>query len=308
MDDVEELMHPEYLPVTESQMLQHFADVGGSGDPLRHLTYYRTSLDRLRGLERAHRKVLSRAQIEAARQLEKDERFWIAAALLGAFHPEQTRVRNLACLLADAFDGEPASSSFWEQHLEGGLRLYFEANLPAPTEYKQELLKQGGQQLLVRFLREAAAQSTNLEGTTKADALLLNEDSGVAVIFEAKVLSDASTMVRFDPLRNQIARTIDVMLEDPSERRPFSLRARRPDETYFVLVTPEVFKSNPHTRFYGRVLEEYRKDPDALARDLPHRKNVDWDAVSKRLGWLTYERCAELIPGSCAWLRVAHED
>jgi hypothetical protein len=42
--------------------------------------------------------------------------------------------------------------------------------------------------------------------------------SGVAVIFEAKVLSDVSTHVRFDLTRNQLARTIDVMLEE--EPRP----------------------------------------------------------------------------------------
>lgn len=37
--------------------------------------------------------------------------------------------------------------------------------------------------------------------------------NGVAVIFEAKVLSDISTHVTFDLARNQLARNIDVMLD-----------------------------------------------------------------------------------------------
>ena len=44
--------------------------------------------------------------------------------------------------------------------------------------------------------------------------------TGVAVIFEAKVLSDISAHVTFDLARNQLARSIDVMLEANSARRP----------------------------------------------------------------------------------------
>jgi hypothetical protein len=57
--------------------------------------------------------------------------------------------------------------------------------------------------------------------------MLLAHDTGVAIIFEAKVLSDVSTHVTFDVARNQPARTIDVMLEAPVLRAPrwTSLRA-----------------------------------------------------------------------------------
>ena len=41
--------------------------------------------------------------------------------------------------------------------------------------------------------------------------------TGVAVIFEAKVLSDISAHVTFDLARNQLARSIDVMLEANSD-------------------------------------------------------------------------------------------
>jgi hypothetical protein len=49
-----------------------------------------------------------------------------------------------------------------------------------------------------------AASGSRLEGTTKADAMLLAEDTGVAVTFEAKVLSDVSTNVTFNVARNQL--------------------------------------------------------------------------------------------------------
>jgi hypothetical protein len=28
----------------------------------------------------------------------------------------------------------------------------------------------------------------------------------------------------------------------------------------------------------------------------------DWQSVSQRLGWLTWEDCNEVLPGSCRWL------
>lgn len=69
------------------------------------------------------------------------------------------------------------------------------------------------------YLREAAATRGDLlEGATKADALLLAEDTGVAVIFEAKVLSDVSKDITFDVARIQIARLVDVMLEATGQR------------------------------------------------------------------------------------------
>jgi hypothetical protein len=67
--------------------------------------------------------------------------------------------------------------------------------------------------------------------------MLLAPATGVAVIFEAKVLSDISTHVTFDLARNQLARTIDVILEaNPALPAPLSLR--NPERTFLVLLTP----------------------------------------------------------------------
>jgi hypothetical protein len=48
-------------------------------------------------------------------------------------------------------------------------------------------------------------------------------------------------------------------------------------------------------------VNEYRADPSALLRDLPHR-NADWPAVSRRRGWATFEDCKRIEPTACAWL------
>jgi hypothetical protein len=71
----------------------------------------------------------------------------------------------------------------------------------------------------VRYVRESATAADGsfdkvvLEGATSVDALLLNEDTGLAVLFEAKVLSDTSSHTSYDAARNQLARNVDVMLE-----------------------------------------------------------------------------------------------
>jgi hypothetical protein len=86
-------------------------------------------------------------------------------------------------------------------------------------------------------------------------------------LIEAKVLSDASYQVNFDPLRNQLARLIDVMLE-PASSTYAPLKDRKHDLSVAVLLTLRLFKDNPHSRLYGRLFNEYRGRPDALGRDL----------------------------------------
>ena len=64
--------------------------------------------------------------------------------------------------------------------------------------------------------------------------MLVARDSGAVIVFEAKVISDVSTSVTFDIARNQLARTIDVMLEDNQDRPGLDrrLRSRKPELTY----------------------------------------------------------------------------
>ncbi len=130
----------------------------------------------------------------------------------------------------------------------------------------------------------------------------MNEDNGFAVIFEAKVLSDISCQIAFDVMRNQIVRNIDVMLEsNASLQRP--LKVRKPECTLFVLLTPKIFRDKPNTRLYGWLMNDYRGCPENLKRDLPHRTAEELAPIPNRLGWMTWEMCEQVLPGSCPWLR-----
>ena len=234
--------------------------------------------------------------------MEKDERFWVAATLMRLFHTPN-RVALLAETLRECLgDTPPDSLPSWEAALGQEQFLYFEASLPSPESYRKQLAPQLGERVLVPYLREAARQrGEKLEGATKADALLICPDTGFAVIFEAKVVSDISAGVQFDVLRNQIARSIDVMLDPDSQLRD-PARWRSPDRTCYVLITPEIFRKNRESRLYGWLLRAYERDPALLHRHLPHRQLADLESVPKRLGWLTWEVCNRLHPGACPWL------
>lgn len=164
----------------------------------------------------------------------------------------------------------------------------------------------------IPYLKEKAAEPrSRLEGQTHADGMLIARDSGVAVIFEAKVLSDVSTSVTFDIARNQLARTIDVMLEDNQDwpRLDRRLRSRKPDLTYVVLLTPAIMQPSGSThalgknRLYGWLMPEYQDHTSGLLRQhLPHRSEHELAGAADRLGWASWEDCQAIVHGACPWL------
>lgn len=132
--------------------------------------------------------------------------------------------------------------------------------------------------------------------------------TGVAVIFEAKVLSDISAHVTFDFARNQLARSIDVMLEgNPAPAAPLNLR--KPERTSLVLLTPALTQPGragdaiSKSRLYGWLMPAY-KDPDSslLRQHLPHRDGSELAEAAERLGWASWEDCHTVAPGACPWL------
>ena len=51
-------------------------------------------------------------------------------------------------------------------------------------------------------------------------------------------------------------------------------------------------------------MHDYGENPSALARDLRHRSSFttsEWERLSKRIGWLTWEDCNAVLPQSCPW-------
>jgi hypothetical protein len=311
-----DVLHHTYLPFTADQLREHFAPVLGPGERDRHLTYYLAGVEEARKYDELIRRGDSptRAQTRLGRQIEKDERFWLATALMSLHHADGSSGRGklFARLLERAGLRPPAGFPRWEDALAGTLDLFFEVNLPSPGHYRAWLRDHLDERAPIPYLNEqAAAPGARLEGTTKADAMLLAPASGVAVIFEAKVLADISTHITFDLARNQLARSIDVMLEANSQL-PAPLSLRKPERTFLVLLTPALTQPGragdaiSKSRLYGWLMPAY-KDPDSslLRQHLPHRDGHELAGAAERLGWASWEDCNTVAPGACPWLTAA---
>jgi hypothetical protein len=215
-------LHHTYLPFTADQLREHFAPVLGPGERDRHLKYYLASVEEARKYDELIRRgeKPTPAQTRLGRQMEKGERFWLATALMSIYHTDggSGRAKLLARLLERAGLQPPSGFPRWEDALADALYLFFEVNLPSPSRYRTWLRDNLDERTPIPYLKKRAeTRGARLEGATKADAMLIAPATGVAVIFEAKVLSDISTHVTFDLARNQLARNIDVMLE-PNRR------------------------------------------------------------------------------------------
>jgi len=205
--------------------------------------------------------------------------------------------------------GPPPGFPRWQDALAGALELFFEVNLPSPGRYRAWLRQHLDERTPIPYLkRQAKTPGTRLEGATKADATLLAPQTGAAVIFEAKVLSDISAHVTFDLARNQLARSIDVMLEaNPSLAAPLNLR--KPERTFLVLLTPALTQPGPagdaisKSRLYGWLIPAYQDPGSSLLRQhLPHRDSAELAAAAARLGGASWEDCNAVAPGACSWL------
>jgi len=298
------LMHPTYLPFTEQQLRLHFVDVASGGEVDRHLAYYRSSLeDAATYAEQLAESTSPTVTTGRGLQLQKDERFWVVSVLMSIFHGTDP-IAELCGLLIRCFGPTPSfeGATSWQDALGPDPKLYFEVNLPSPVAYRKDLADHLDERVLIPHLRTSASQKgTSLEGSTKVDAMLVS-DTGFAVLFEAKVLSDVSTTIRYDVLRNQLARNIDVMLE-ANERLSPLLKKRLPGETFLALVTPEVFKKHRSSRLYGWLMPRYQDQKCQLLNEhLPHREDAELAAVSRRLGWISWEDINAVHPGACSWL------
>ncbi|KXH71131.1 MAG: hypothetical protein AM326_12000 [Candidatus Thorarchaeota archaeon SMTZ-45] len=296
-----------YLPFTEKQLLNHFAKVKYRGKCVtneKHLSYYKTSIQRYHQYlaDNPDMKGKSLTEIKRPCQLEKDERFWVASCMMTMFYDER-RLQMLQKLFTDAFGASPplAGLNSWRECLEGDLELFFETTLPSPSSYKSWLGKYLNERQFIPHILDSAYGKRNLEGPTHIDALLMNPSNGFAVMVEAKVLSDISYQVTYDSTRNQMARIIDVMLEENSHLCE-PLCRRDPKRTLFLLLTPEMFKLNPSRRLYGCKFNDYKKNQESMTVDLPHRKNLNWLELRGRLGWLTWEDFHRTNRDCCPWL------
>jgi hypothetical protein len=138
-------------------------------------------------------------------------------------------------------------------------------------------------------------------GTTAAGITYGPQKEGSWVCFvEAKCLSDCSTTVSYDPLRNQLARVIENLLCFQAERN-------FPERIFFTLLTPRLFleKENKNARLYGYKMSEYRENPERILADINQCK-IEWRPgfgpehldlrtrlAALHLNWVSYEDLLE---------------
>ncbi len=302
-----EVLDGTYLPFTEAQLLSHFAKVKHRGNCVRnerHLSYYKNSIQSYHQYlaETSDKRGRPLSEMKGPCQIEKDERFWVATCLMTMFYDER-RLQMLQKLFTETFGENPplAGLKSWRECLEGDLELFFETTLPSPSSYKTWLRRNLNERQFIPFVLHGAHGKSHLEGPTHLDALLINPSNGFAVIVEAKVLSDISCQITYDAARNQMARIIDVMLEE-NKNLCEPLSQRNPERTLFLLLTPEMFKINPSRRLYGCKFNDYKRNQESLAVELPHRKNLNWLEIRRRLGWLTFEDFHRTNRDCCPWL------
>jgi hypothetical protein len=188
-----EVIDRRYLPFSAEQLGQHFQSDGRD----RHVEYYQKSAQRYHQFLQSHpnRAGVPLREAAFACQIEKDERFWTATALMSLYN-SPARTDHFIALLSSAFGDRPPLRDFasWEGCLTGDLRLILECVLPSPPSYLAWLRDHWEQRQFVPYVLKAAdrARPTPLEGPTHVDALLINKDNGFAVLIEAKALSDVS--------------------------------------------------------------------------------------------------------------------
>lgn len=152
---------------------------------------------------------------------------------------------------------------------------------------------------------DLAVGNIERRGSSDGSGIAYAERHGSWVCFvEAKLLSDCSTMVTHDPLRNQLARVIESLLCFQNADGAF------PENLYFTLLTPRHLQKteNRGSRLYGYKMSEYG-DPTALRRDLeackiPKRNEANWRypdleqrlGALRRINWVAYEDFFDLEP------------
>jgi hypothetical protein len=142
-------------------------------------------------------------------------------------------------------------------------------------------------------------------GRPEGSGIAYAKRAGSWVCFvEAKLLSDCSTTVTHDPLRNQLTRVIESLLCFQGAGGAF------PENIYFTLLTPRFLQrvENRGSRLYGYKMCEY-KNSATLRRDIesckiPKRDEVGWrypDLEQRlralKLKWVAYEDFFDIEPG-----------
>jgi hypothetical protein len=210
--------------------------------------------------------------------VNRNEKVWtfLVAGLLDRAS-DQSRMVELLC-------GEPL-------HLKRRFDIWFESQ-PIPPRKGSEGASEGNTKLDLAF-GHILPRGATAGGITYGP----HEPESWVSFVEAKCLSDCSTTVSYDPLRNQIARVVENLL-------CFQAEGKFPERIIFTLLTPRVFLTNPNARLYGYKMREY-EDREKILADIeqcriPRREDTSYSypdlrerLKALRLNWVSYEELLE---------------
>jgi hypothetical protein len=302
------VMEETWMPFTEKQLDDHFIEHGSKGpDGLTgHLKGFRKSINKYQDdfLNNPKKYDQPVGDLVGPCQIEKDEEFWTASTLMNLYY-SSTRVEDLTKAFKIAFNSDTPPSKYfktWEECFTGDLVLLFELNMSSPPSYLNWLKRNRLDRHFVPYVLKGRMNEEVLEGKSWIDAVFINRDNGFSVLIESKVESDISVHIRYDALRDQMIRLIDFMIEPRISKQITNLHFE-PEKILTILLTPKIIKEHPSSRLYGMKYREFSKNPKSIGDDMPHRTNIDWSSISKRIGWLTWEDCNAVNPKCCPWVK-----
>jgi hypothetical protein len=213
---------------------------------------------------------------ERANQYDKAEELitWNTFAPLLKMDKE-TKDKTISNILAGGLDRDLS-----EYLDEVGFTVDFEREIPSPRSYLEHIQKAAVDHP-VKYVREAAKGRSILEGKTHVDVVF--ENSKMLVLGEVKFMSDIACQVRYDPVRNQLARLIDV-----------GLSSRRGKRLAVVIFAPE-WGYNRKNRLYYYKVRDYRESPENIRADIPHRPIQELTDGLLGVGWIPLDRAASVI-------------
>jgi len=161
------------------------------------------------------------------------------------------------------------------------MELHFEKDLPPPNKYMRWLSEEAKKHP-IRYIRKQAETRRIFEGFTQIDAMIKTDN--LLVLFETKFTSDISAYTKFGIVRNQIARIIDVGIDE----------ARRLNKKLVVLLCTPSKLYEVQGRLYCYKMQEYSKISN-IQKDIPWRTS---DEISKNMlkaTWISLEKIIEII-------------
>ena len=169
-------------------------------------------------------------------------------------------------------------------HEESVEEVVLEKQFSPPKEYLQWLRKQC-ENHPIKYVREQASlhkENQRLEGKTHADAFIRTDK--LLIFFEIKFTSDISYETTFNPVRNQLARLVDVGLEASREAGK---------EALVILLTPKKLFEGRSRLYYYKV-KEY-EDATFIHRDLPWRSISEIRDNLLKVAWIPLEDLIEVL-------------